>query len=102
MIENYTNNLFEELWKIDPSASVFAVIYIIGLNISLYIWWRKNINLPNWLYWTALWVFDVKTLRKVFLQGPGVLLIFIWMIVAGIAMSYMSYHVWSTLKKVCC
>jgi len=84
MIDINTKNMFIELWGKNPDPIIFAVIYIIGFNITLFIWWRKNINLPNWLYWTTLWVFDIKTFKKVFLLGPGLPIMIVWMTIGFI------------------
>lgn len=79
MIDDHIKNLFVDLWNKNPASIIFAITYVVGFNVSLFLWWRKNINLPNWFYWTTLWLFDLKILKRVFLQGPAVFIMIIWM-----------------------
>lgn len=65
-------------------AIVLGAVLVIGLNASTIFWAYKTKTVPMWQVFSTLCALNPYFLKKFFIEGPGVLLIIIWMIIASV------------------
>lgn len=63
-------------------AMVLGAVLVIGFNCSLIIWAYKTKTVPMWQVFSTLCTLNPYFLKKFFIEGPGILLVIIWMIIA--------------------
>ena len=68
----------------DRQSLVLGVTLILGFNCSTILWAYKKKIVPMWQIYSTLYNLNPYFLKKFFIEGPGILLVIIWMIVAAV------------------
>jgi len=85
-------NFFQKVQFLHPESIIFGGVFILGVNISMAVWWYKYKIGPQWLFWSTLWILHPSYVKKLFINGPGLLYISLWFLFAWLASIYLTPH----------
>ena len=61
---------------------ISGTTYVIGLNCSILAWALRDKNYSRWMLLSTLCMLDVKFLQRLFIEGPGVIFVIVWGVIA--------------------
>jgi hypothetical protein len=67
---------------------IFIAVFVLGVNITIALWCYRYDICSQWYFWSSLCALDIRFLKKLFIQGPGLLFIMSWFLIAWFTERY--------------